>query len=285
MSHGRYGVTEVHEPTTEAFYEALHAAGMDWPDTDILERHRHPGLRFDDSRVALILHPVRFDEVDDRVVIVQVAMVLGDEHAVVARWPGDGLDEVFSRDHATRRDLLVAVIEEVYDLDTEAMTAIEERVDDCELEVLDADGQGANAQSIYHLEHELLTMRRAVSPMAVVMDRLARKGGDEADKLQLAEWRERFDRLVSQMEDIDNLLTSVLSVNLTLVSVRQNEDMRKIAAWGAIGIAPTAMAGIWGMNFRHMPELDWGLGYPLALASIVAVCVGLYAFFRRAGWL
>ena len=69
------------------------------------------------------------------------------------------------------------------------------------------------------------------------------------------------------MEDVDGLLTSVLSVNLTLVSVRQNEDNRKIAAWGAIGIAPTAMAGIWGMNFEHMPELDWAVGYPLALGS------------------
>ena len=88
------------------------------------------------------------------------------------------------------------------------------------------------------------------------------------------------------MEDIDNLLTSVLSVNLTLVSVRQNEDNRKIAAWAAIGIAPTAHGGIWGMNFEHMPELDWEIGYPLALGSIVLVCVLLlYRNFRKAGWL
>ena len=120
--------------------------------------------------------------------------------------------------------------------------------------------------------------------MVAVMDRLGRKG-DEADRNVLGEWRDRYLRLVSQMEDIDNLLTSVLSVNLTLVSVRQNEDMRKIAAWGAIGIAPTAMAGIWGMNFENMPELAWTIGYPLAIASIVAVCLSLYMFFRRSGWL
>lgn len=109
---------------------------------------------------------------------------------------------------------------------------------------------------------------------------------DRIDVVQSAtEWRDRFVRLVSQIEDIDNLLTSILSVNLTLVSVRQNEDMRRIAAWGAIGIAPTAMAGIWGMNFRHMPELDWGIGYPVALGSIAVVCLLLYRFFKRAGWL
>jgi magnesium transporter len=120
--------------------------------------------------------------------------------------------------------------------------------------------------------------------MVAIMDRLARKADDTENQV-LAEWRDRYLRLVSQMEDIDNLLTSVLSVNLTLVSVRQNEDNRKIAAWGAIGIAPTAMAGIWGMNFRHMPELRWQIGYPLALAIMGLVCFALYRNFRRAGWL
>ena len=116
------------------------------------------------------------------------------------------------------------------------------------------------------------------------MDRLGRKG-DDADRIVLGEWRDPYLRPVSQMEDIDNLLTSVLSVNLTLVSARPNEAIRKIAAWGAIGIAPTAMAGIWGMNFEHMPELAWTIGYPIAIASIVAVCVSLYLLFRRSGWL
>ena len=284
MSEGAYDLTVLDSPTTEEFYGALDAHGLDWPDTDILDRHRHPGLRFSDGCVALILHPVRFDESSDTVEVVQVAMVLGPDAGVVARGPGDGLDDAFSRSFAGNREVLVAAIEEVHDLDTEALVAIEERVDDCELEVLDADGRGANAQSIYHLEHELLTLRRAVSPMTVVMDRLARRADDD-EKVRLGEWRERFQRLVTQMEDVDNLLTSVLSVNLTLVSVRQNEDMRKIAAWGAIGIAPTAMAGVWGMNFRHMPELDWTLGYPIALGSIVAVCAGLYRYFKKVGWL
>ena len=284
MTEGRYVVTQLHEPTTEAFFAALDSVGLAWEYEDLLERHQHPGMRASDGTIALILHTVRFDEAADRIDVVQVAMVLGPEHGVIARWPEDGLDDAFEQGIHARKDLILALIEAVHDLDTVAMGAIEERVDDCELEVLDADGQGTSAQSIYHLEHELLKVRRSVSPMVAVMDRLGRKG-DDADRLVLGEWRDRYLRLVSQMEDIDNLLTSVLSVNLTLVSVRQNEDMRKIAAWGAIGIAPTAMAGIWGMNFEHMPELAWTIGYPVAIASIVAVCVSLYMFFRRSGWL
>jgi magnesium transporter len=279
-----YQVTQLNEPTTAEFYAALAEADLTWPHEDILDRHRHPGLQYEDGTLAIILHPVHFDDADDSIEVVQSAMVLGKERGVIARWDRDCLDEAFDHEPANREELACALVEAVYDADTAAMSALEERVDDCELEVLDADGQGTSAQSIYHLEHELMTVRRSVAPMVSLLDRLSRKT-DEAGRRQVEEWRERFTRLVSQMEDVDNLLTSVLSVNLTLVSVRQNEDNRKIAAWGAIGIAPTAMAGIWGMNFEHMPELDWAVGYPLALGSMVLVCVLLYRNFRKAGWL
>ena len=80
-------------------------------------------------------------------------------------------------------------------------------------------------------------------------------------------------------------LRALLQANLTQVSVRQNEDMRKITAWVAIAAVPTAVAGIYGMNFDHMPELSWEFGYPAVLLLILTICVVLYTRFRRAGWL
>jgi magnesium transporter len=77
----------------------------------------------------------------------------------------------------------------------------------------------------------------------------------------------------------------VLEANLTQVSVRQNEDMRRISAWVAIAAVPTMIAGIYGMNFESMPELNWEFGYPLILGVTIAVCIGLYRMFRRNGWL
>ena len=77
----------------------------------------------------------------------------------------------------------------------------------------------------------------------------------------------------------------MLQANLTQVSVRQNEDMRKISAWVAILAVPTMIAGIYGMNFEHMPELRWELGYPAVLTVIVVACSTLYVRFKRAGWL
>ena len=77
----------------------------------------------------------------------------------------------------------------------------------------------------------------------------------------------------------------MLQANLTEVSVRQNDDMRRISAWVAIWAVPTLLAGIYGMNFRHLPELEWAFGYPVVLVVMVLICVGLYRTFRRSGWL
>ena len=92
-------------------------------------------------------------------------------------------------------------------------------------------------------------------------------------------------RVVGQVQEFRDLLTSVLTANLTQTTVRQNEDVRKISAWAAIVAVPTMIAGIYGMNFEHMPELEWRFGYPLVLLVIAAVCLTLYRSFRRAGWL
>jgi magnesium transporter len=101
-------------------------------------------------------------------------------------------------------------------------------------------------------------------------------------------FRDVHDHLVRVVERVvgdRELLTSVLEANLAQISVRQNEDMRKISAWVGILAVPTAVAGIYGMNFKDMPELHWTWGYPYALGTMVVICGGLYLLFRRIGWL
>ena len=92
-------------------------------------------------------------------------------------------------------------------------------------------------------------------------------------------------RAHDQLESFRDLLTSILQANMTQVSVRQNEDMRKISAWVAIAAVGTLIAGIYGMNFEHMPELRWELGYPGALAVMLVISAVLFRAFKRAGWL
>jgi magnesium transporter len=91
--------------------------------------------------------------------------------------------------------------------------------------------------------------------------------------------------VVDQIHTENELLTSVLEANLTQVGISQNEDMRKMSAWVAILAVPTMVAGIYGMNFEHMPELETRFGYFVVLGGIALVCGTLYYKFRKAGWL
>jgi magnesium transporter len=92
-------------------------------------------------------------------------------------------------------------------------------------------------------------------------------------------------RVADQVAGFDELLNALLDSQLARVTVQQNDDMRKISAWVAIAAVPTAIAGIYGMNFEHMPELRWTFGYPLVLLVMASVCTGLYRAFRKSGWL
>jgi magnesium transporter len=96
---------------------------------------------------------------------------------------------------------------------------------------------------------------------------------------------DRLDQVVERINHFDELLTSILQATLTQVTIAQNEDMRRISAWVAIAAVPTAVAGIYGMNFDHMPELRQPWGYPAVLAFITAVCFLLYRAFKRNDWL
>ncbi|MGB3634873.1 MAG: CorA family divalent cation transporter, partial [Rubrobacteraceae bacterium] len=110
----------------------------------------------------------------------------------------------------------------------------------------------------------------------------------DADAEILRHLRDVHDHALRTAEQIDGfreLLSNILNVNLTLVSVRQNEQVQKISAWAAILIVPTIITGIYGMNFRYMPELNWLLGYPFALLLMVSISALLYIWFRRTGWL
>src|SRR3954452_17974725 len=138
---------------------------------------------------------------------------------------------------------------------------------------------------IYQLKRELLEFKRAVVPLGRPLEQLL-----GADKLQpihdyLRDVDDHLRRVTEQVESDDELLDSILDANLTRVSVQQNDDMRKISAYAALFAVPTGVAGIYGMNFDHMPELHWQLGYPFALLVMVVIVSALYSAFKRSGWL
>jgi magnesium transporter len=157
-----------------------------------------------------------------------------------------------------------------------------------EVEVEVFGGNEDVSQRIYELSRELVQFQRATSPLARTLDRLAQSDEHDIDpelRSYLGELHDRLLRVVEPTEGFRDMLSDILVVNLTLISVRQNDQTKKISAWAAILISPTLIAGIYGMNFDYMPELHWTFGYPLALALMVSISVGLYAVFRHVRWL
>jgi magnesium transporter len=134
----------------------------------------------------------------------------------------------------------------------------------------------------------VLQFEHAVGPLVEPVDRLARGKYEVIHPEVRTYFRDVNDHLLrthDQLEGFRDLLTSVLQANLTQVGVRQNEDMRKISAYVAMAAVPTLIAGIYGMNFNHMPELTWEAGYPMALVLMASIVGFLFWRFKRAGWL
>jgi magnesium transporter len=184
----------------------------------------------------------------------------------------------------------------------EAIEFINEDVDEIETQVFGSPDAADHSERIYKLKREIAEFRRAVLPLAAPLQRLSEgsvPGIDPSAEPYFRDVHDHVMRAADAIEGHDRLLSDVLQADLarvtarqselavrqTEISVRQNEDMRKISAWAAIALVPTAIAGIYGMNFEHMPELTWTWGYPAVLTVMLLVCLLLYRTFRRNSWL
>ena len=263
---------------------------------DAVHAHQRAKLEMYGDSLFLVLKTARYVDHDELVDIGEVLMFVGSNFVVTVRH-GEG-----SPLHDVREDLeahpdllglgpssvLYAVADRVVD-DYEAVIAgFEVDIEEVEAEVFSA-SETNPAERIYRLKREVLEFRRAVIPLLEPLRRLNdRQTGLPVDPRTSEYFRDVQDHLVRDSERIhslDELLTGVLQANLAQLTVRDNQDVRKISAWVAIIGVPTMVVGIYGMNFEYMPELEWRFGYPLVLVVTLIVCAALYRRFKRTGWL
>jgi magnesium transporter len=181
-----------------------------------------------------------------------------------------------------------AVTDRVVDLYLEVAEQIEQDLDELEERVFSRESHG-RIQRIYQLKREVVEFRRAVLPLQRPLAVLTAADQDNDVPRDVRRYfrdvQDHLTRTVEQINSHDDLLNSILQARLAQVTVDQNDDMRKIAAWAAIFAVQTAIAGIYGMNFDDMPELGWRYGYPAILLLMLLVAVGMYRFFRHNDWL
>jgi magnesium transporter len=292
----------LHEPDAAEMTEIAKAYGLhELAVEDAVKAGQRPKLEqfgvvsFIALRTARYVEHAELTETSEVVETGYVMLFIGPGFVITVRH-GDACRLAPVRaDLEAKRDLLAqgpwavayAVTDTVVDLYLEVANAIEEDLDQLEDHVFSREGHG-RIQRIYQLKRELVEFKRAVMPLQRPLGTLV----SEHSALVPPEIRRYFrdvqdhlSRTAEQIGSFDELLNSILQARLAQVSVDQNNDMRKIAAWAAIAAVQTAIAGIYGMNFHNMPELGWKYGYPGVLALMLASAVVLYRFFRRAGWL
>jgi magnesium transporter len=286
----------LYEPSADEFDSirrefSLHPLAVE----DAIESHQRPKLEVFDDMVFLVLKTAQYVDPTEVVTIGEILVFLGEGYIITVRHgepsPLDGVRRALEGDPDLLRHgpgaVLHAVVDHVVDGYGPAIEGLENDVVEVEEQVF-TPGRPNPAERIYRLKREVLQFLRAAIPLVAPVERLARGHYGQVHPEVQPYFRDVNDHLVrarDQLEGLNDLLTSVLEANLTQVSVRQNEDMRKMSAWVAIAVVPTLIAGIYGMNFEHMPELSWTFGYPLALLLMAAVCGTLFWRFKRAGWL
>lgn len=277
---------------------------------DTMNAHQRPKLARYDDLLFTVLRPARYVEVDGRVEFGELHVFTGPDYVVTARYADSpDLMGVRKRMEASpsllalgSEAVLYAILDAVVADYRPVVLALEQRIDRIEDRVLDSDP--AVSMDVYELLRQVTEMQRATRPLLAIFRSLCRGFDryhvDERLRRQLRCAEEHLLQVVERVDGFWALLQNMLTLNGTLVVQRQNEETRRlteasvaqseevkrISSWAAILFAPTLVASIYGMNFEHMPESGWALGYPFALSLMAALCVGLYlAAFKQRKWL
>ena len=262
---------------------------------DALHAHQRPKLERYDDTLFLVLKTLWYVDERDAVETGEIALFVGHGFVVSVRH-GQGTEL-----HTARTDLehhaqllghgaaavVYAICDRVVDGYEEVAAQLEIDVDEVEASVFSTDRSDDSAR-IYVLKRELAEMRRAVNPLKDPMKRFAtgQVVGVSAESAPFfRDVADHLARVSETIDSLDGLLSNAFDALNARISVQQNDDMRKISAWVAIAAVSTLVAGVYGMNFEHMPELTWRYGYFLALAVMVLSSLGLYRLFKKSGWL
>jgi magnesium transporter len=307
---GGFAWIGLHEPTEEEFAGiaaefGLHPLAVE----DAVHAHQRPKLEpYDETLFTVFktIHYVDHEELTATSEVVETGEVMcftGRDFVITVRHGAKG--SLRNLRHRLEEDpeqlahgpsaVLHAIADHVVDGYIAVADAMQDDVDEVEIDVFSepakgqkSGGRSPDAQRIYQLKREVMEFKRAVSPLLRPMQMLSERPMRLVEPAIQKYFRNVADHLVRVQEQVlgfDELLNSILQANLAQASVAQNEDMRKITSWAAIIAVPTAVCGIYGMNFKHMPELHWTYGYPIVVGVMALACFVIHRGFRRNGWL
>jgi magnesium transporter len=261
---------------------------------DARKGHQRPKIEEYGDSLLVVLHIV--DLVDDEVVLGEVVVFAGLNYVVSVRHrTQQGFVGV--RDRCEREPellqfgpgyILYAIMDNVVDRYFPVLDAIEVELEEIEARIFTTKDTRETVEALYHVKQKVMALKHATAPLLEAVGRL--HGGRVPPMVaKVPEYfRDVYDHLLRVNQMIDGLretVTTVMAVNLSLLTIHESEVTKRLAGYAALVAVPTLIAGVYGMNFEHMPEIGWRIGYPLSIAMMVGIDLWLFWRFRKAGWL
>jgi magnesium transporter len=287
----------LHDPSPDLLRQIQKEFGLhDLAVEDAQVAHQRPKLEQYGDSIFVVLRPAILTSDQERIELGETHLFLGPRYIVSIRH-GDtpGYAAVRTRCESTPGLLakgpgfvLYAVMDFIVDHYFPVLDTLGDQLERLENEIFSETFDRKTVERIYDLKRNLVEVKRAVSPLVDVCNRLVRFDMPLIPEDTRPYFRDVYDHAIRINEHVDTLrelLTGALEAHLSLTAVAQNDAMKKLAGWAAIIGVPTMVAGVYGMNFKFMPELEWRYGYPAVMAGMAALCVYLYYRFKRSGWL
>jgi len=285
----------LYRPTQEEFSSVseefgLHGLAVE----DATEAHQRPKMERYGGSLFVVLKPARYLDEEERVEFGEIHVFVGQDFVVTVRHSeapdvGAVRKGLEADPELLRRGpeaILHAIMDRVVDDYMPVVDGLRNDIEEIEAEVFV--GNPDVSRRIYELSREVIEFQRATEPLGGVLGNMIQEESTDVDpevRRHLRDVQDHLLQVTERLAGFRELLQSILSVNLTLASLSQNEEVKKISAWAAILFAPTLIGTIYGMNFTYMPELNWFFGYPFALLLMALTSLMLYLVFKRRGWL
>jgi magnesium transporter len=262
---------------------------------DARHGHQRPKIEEYGDSLFAVMHLPELDAVDE-LHIGEVSVFVGKNYVLSVRNRSQqnflGVRSRCEREPELLRQgagfVLYALMDAVVDRYFPLIDALESELEAVEAQIFVKGAAHANIKRMYALKRHAMLLKHAVAPLMDAVSKLHGSRVPPACAKSQEYFRDVYDHLVRNNASIDSIRDTIgtaVQVNLSMVTIEENETTKRLAAWAALFAVATAFAGIWGMNFKNMPELQWEYGYPAALFFISAVCANLFRRFKRAGWL
>jgi magnesium transporter len=263
---------------------------------DARRGHKRPKIEEYNDSLFVVIHSVEIDKINHKIKVSEVAIFVGDGYILSTRTNNhEGFFNVRERCEREPEQLkqgpafvLYALMDAIVDRYFPIIDTLESELETIEEKIFTKDSQRSNIEKLYRLKRKVMILKHVITPFVEAVGKL--HGGRVPpscinNEAYFRDVHFHLSRIDSSVDSIREAISVAMQVNLSMVSIEENETTKRLASWAAIFGVASAFLGVWGMNFEYMPELKWKYGYPVALSIVAILCLYMFYRFKKSRWL